>query len=252
MLPNDPSELIRLAIADLERAERDDVDMGSWHEHCGEVCEVCLAGAVMAWTLGADTDESLIPQDFSDGVRDKLLALDYFRAGDICEGLGLLGIKSDLEDVDIYPYWSGPERFKRDMLIPWRLTLLPNDPSELIRLAIADLEKVERSHRYRVDMRVWHEPYRGVCSVCLAGAVMAATLGTTRSQSLIYRDFSDEVRNKLLALDYFRIGSISKGFKYLGIESDLDNVPICPYDDEPDQFKRDMLELADTLETLDD
>ena len=52
---------------------------------------------------------------------------------------------------------------------------LPDKPSELIRLALSDLEKCEGDSRYEVDMNEWHVPTQKghVCYVCLAGSVMA-------------------------------------------------------------------------------
>ena len=129
--------------------------------------------------------------------------------------------------------------------------MLPNDPSELIRLAIADLERAEHDERYEVDMMVWHEPIGEVCCVCLAGALMAGTLGTDVGESFISSDFSDDDGDKLRALNCFRTGEITEGLGLLGIYRPGWMIAVCPYDDDPDRFKREMLELADTLETYD-
>ena len=130
--------------------------------------------------------------------------------------------------------------------------MLPNDPSELIRLAIADLEKVEQDSRYDVDMSVWHEPCGEVCEVCLAGAVMAGTLGADVGEYSTPDDFSEGIPYKLRALSYFRTGDISRGLRYLGIKSRPEwMISVCRYRENPDRFKRDMLELADTLEIYD-
>ena len=127
--------------------------------------------------------------------------------------------------------------------------MLPNDPSELIRLAIADLEKVEKDSRYEVDMGTWHYGSGAKCFVCLAGSVMAGTLGTDASESLVPGYFSDDDRNRLHALNCFRAGDISYGLGLLGIYSPAWRRTIWPYGEDPDRFKRDMLELADFLET---
>lgn len=83
-LPSVPSELIELALRDLELTEADDryrVNMDRWHELDGEdVCHVCLAGAVMAQTLQLDPGDNIAPYHYSpseDGGR--LLALDDIR-----------------------------------------------------------------------------------------------------------------------------------------------------------------------------
>ena len=54
-------------------------------------------------------------------------------------------------------------------------TFLRARPSQKIRLAVADLEMIERSPHYEIDMETWHTPSAGnnACRVCLAGAVMA-------------------------------------------------------------------------------
>lgn len=58
---------------------------------------------------------------------------------------------------------------------------LPTVPSQLLRLALDDLRKVERSKRYAVDMGSWHEPNQyddkdnRVCAVCFTGALLKST-----------------------------------------------------------------------------
>ena len=52
--------------------------------------------------------------------------------------------------------------------------MLPNLPSELITIALADLALVEAAPRYRVNMGESHAP--GLeCSVCFSKALMAKT-----------------------------------------------------------------------------
>lgn len=60
-----------------------------------------------------------------------------------------------------------------------KLPAAPKKLSAAIRLALDDLAKVERSKTYSVNMGVWHDPTypEPKCTVCLAGAVMAGTLG---------------------------------------------------------------------------
>ena len=38
---------------------------------------------------------------------------------------------------------------------------LPSKPSQLIRVALADLAKAERDDRYKIDMGIWHLPEGG-------------------------------------------------------------------------------------------
>jgi hypothetical protein len=97
-LPNKPSELITVALDDLNDAQRHGriIDMSVYVEnrrvfrrHSGEedfitleVCHVCLAGAVIVERLRKhDDDSELMPQSFPDDVAAKLIALDNFRRG---------------------------------------------------------------------------------------------------------------------------------------------------------------------------
>ena len=98
---------------------------------------------------------------------------------------------------------------------------LPTKPSELIRLALADLRACERDDRYVVDMGDWHRPSmddREVCRVCLAGAVLAQTLGLPREHAISTEDlagYGSSVQGALLALDFFRRGEIANGLDWL-------------------------------------
>lgn len=89
------------------------------------------------------------------------------------------------------------------------MVTLPNKRSELLKLALADLEKCELNPRFRIDMYYWliSGPYH--CVVCLAGSVMAQTLnmddGSTRISDLYDPQIGSCVaRRKLLFLDQVR------------------------------------------------
>lgn len=86
-------------------------------------------------------------------------------------------------------------------------------PSELIRVALEDLEKCEADPRYRVDMSLWHEPHCGECYVCLAGAVMAQELGVGTTRRACPTSFDEDVRERLNALDGFRRGAVLNGLE---------------------------------------
>lgn len=124
-LPDKASELILLALKDLEACERDDdyeICMGEWHspmlidpaESEEEVCAVCLAGSVMAKSLGADLDELRQPNDFPE--EKKLQGLNQVRVGlikraaDHWEGFG--GVQ---DYYDCIPYEQDPAGFKAQM-----------------------------------------------------------------------------------------------------------------------------------------
>lgn len=144
---------------------------------------------------------------------------------------------------------------------------LPRRLSEVIRVALRDLASVERSRAYVVDMSNWHwasASPRAVCHVCLAGAVMARTLGADRSETVgpnIARTKWDERR--LYALDAARRGELDKA---LVDEMELDETQVNrrlrradvgdgllwhvvpPYEYDPRGFKRSMRRMADVLE----
>lgn len=55
---------------------------------------------------------------------------------------------------------------------------LPDKKSDLLILALEDYFKIKNDLRYCIDMTDWHigTSYRTLCTVCLAGAVMAKSL----------------------------------------------------------------------------
>ena len=160
---------------------------------------------------------------------------------------------------------------------------LPKTPSELIRVALADLRACEDDHRYVVDMGDWHAPItddsgREVCSVCLAGAVMAQTLRVPREQPIYsagLRHHSRGVKDGLYALDCFRRGELKEGLRRL--KQDIAEIPtheeyekygwVTGYDptdpaeweqfawgseyeeSDPDKFHSQMNELADYFQS---
>ena len=93
---------------------------------------------------------------------------------------------------------------------------LPDTPSELLTLALDDLNKIERSKKYKVHMGRWHEPYSNgdtVCHVCLAGAVMARRGGLSPEEEQLLIRSIWETDKKLDALDDFRGGHMRPGLE---------------------------------------
>lgn len=101
-LPHKPSAPLRLALDDLEKAARDpryEVNMGAWHDPMDDEagkCAVCLAGAAMAGTLGADPDAYFAPEDFPE-CTGRLEALESLRCFDLEQALGEVGVDLDQE-----------------------------------------------------------------------------------------------------------------------------------------------------------
>jgi len=92
---------------------------------------------------------------------------------------------------------------------------LPDKLSELIVLAVNDMEALDRQEYLPVS-RVWHEKMqwwdendeaREVCVVCLAGAVMSRQMGFGHDDSgeLYIRDSNSNDRKKLVALELVRV-----------------------------------------------
>ena len=142
-------------------------------------------------------------------------------------------------------------------------TILPTTPSELIRAALADLHACEHDDRYVVDMGWWHEPVYNydyeTCAVCLAGAVMAQTLGLPDDLDIDDDDLEQygRVGDRLRALDCFRRGRIKEGLDMVGYD-DADKLSeewqqyasVAKYDkSNPDKFHVHMNSLADYFES---
>lgn len=126
---NKPWLLIRLALQDLIATERQNskykINMGAWHLAVfddgltsRQKCEVCLAGCVMAQTAKVPITDYVDPESFSPSIRSKLMALDYFRIGQISSAYEELGLVNPYELIgwfQITHYTFSPRLFKRDM-----------------------------------------------------------------------------------------------------------------------------------------
>jgi hypothetical protein len=84
-IPTKFSEALQLALDDLAKAEASPdyrVLMAVWHTERDffHKCEVCFAGSVMAFSLGANPEQSYNPFEFGDW-RPVLFALNNLRQG---------------------------------------------------------------------------------------------------------------------------------------------------------------------------
>lgn len=87
---------------------------------------------------------------------------------------------------------------------------LPDTLHELLGLALKDASWAMESPNYSLNMGSWHEPYLGgedewACDVCLAGAVMARSLGADISLGLC-PEVGSAAGNKLRAINSMRGG----------------------------------------------
>lgn len=116
-LPKVMSKLIRIALKDLQKAEKAEnvfVDMSEWFEptkiqcqvevtgkilHETPACVVCAAGSVMAFTLGklGKTKHSLEPYNFPENG-SQLLAINDLRCGDVLSAAVNLDLLRDKYD----------------------------------------------------------------------------------------------------------------------------------------------------------
>ena len=158
LLPDKPSELVRLAIEDVKKVYRDDryiLNMNDWHvleeyetddlilagylkpngyESEMEKCAVCFGGAVMAMTLDTDQEEYVSPDDFDKDTENKLASLDLFRRGNIRKGVAAF---------HGHRYWEASDLVAWEHL-PQELEVRPTDDWEIIRQEefLDDMEKV--------------------------------------------------------------------------------------------------------------
>lgn len=95
---------------------------------------------------------------------------------------------------------------------------LPSKLSELIKLAVKDLNKVEKMPDYAVDMSIWHDQkdfFGDICSVCFAGSVMACELNVDKELYLSPGYFNKSLEWKFNALDYIRKYQIATALAYI-------------------------------------
>ena len=131
-------------------------------------------------------------------------------------------------------------------------TLPKMSPGDLIRLALSDLEKAEKSPHMDVDMNQWVRSFAGGCAVCFAGGVMVGTLGCPTDESTSPGEVADDrTRRYLRALDGFRLGHVSNGLYEMDLVGNTpitEYVSVAKYADDPDRFKADMRRMADDLD----
>jgi len=124
---------------------------------------------------------------------------------------------------------------------------LPKKLSDLIVVALEDMEKCEKNSDYKLDMTwAFHERRGPVCSVCFAGAVMAQTLGADINASAVgTHDFGQHNKVRLVALDNIREGQFLNALAKINIEKNDDvellEDQITSHEEDPKKFKEEML-----------
>lgn len=91
-----------------------------------------------------------------------------------------------------------------------RIEPLAETLSGLLRQSVRDVRKIEKMAGYGLAMNTWHSEDRShqVCYVCMAGAVMACTLGAPQdaSSEIIFREVERHEDAKLRAINSMREG----------------------------------------------
>lgn len=114
-----PSNLIKLALKDLRKCEKDPryvVNMNAWHwPNRKRKCEICLAGAIMSQTKGCPIKQDTTPVDFGKVWEERFEAVDCFRIGEIRYGLSWLGIDREFDDITVPAYEEDRDGFYEAM-----------------------------------------------------------------------------------------------------------------------------------------
>lgn len=127
--------------------------------------------------------------------------------------------------------------------------ILPMKMSALIKVALKDIRRAERTDKIVVDMSDWFNPdnevtcqtqsgaileeYK-VCTMCAAGSVMAFTLGALKRDKYLQPDDYPKNEKQLYAINDLRGGGVSQAAMSLGlIDTDdygvLDEVAVTKY-----------------------
>lgn len=132
-------------------------------------------------------------------------------------------------------------------------SVLPDKLSELLMVALKDLEKAEESPKHQINMRTWHggSTEHEECEVCLAGSVMAFTLNTPHNEPSYPGLFSINTMRKLLALNHLRVGNVAAALEAIN-EPKMREIPasafqIIAYELYPKLFKLRLTQLAKDL-----
>ena len=124
-LPVKPSKLIKLALSDLEKCEKEGliIDMAYWLTPCGNTYKVCLGGAVMYQTLNMRSkDRDSVPLCTTGKYEDRLRAINLLRQGCLDSAAKNLGFYELTKKCKVYKnikiteYSINPFLFKTDML----------------------------------------------------------------------------------------------------------------------------------------
>lgn len=134
--------------------------------------------------------------------------------------------------------------------------MIPTTLSALIRHGLDCLDVIlTKPELYTVDMDKWHAgfppskkvPVPAPTRVCLAGAVMAVTLGADPQANLAPSDFPGHW-GPLRALNWVQGGYVHSAGEALAVEIRGFDRPLPEYRPDPAGFRTGLLGLADELQ----
>jgi len=129
----------------------------------------------------------------------------------------------------------------------------PDKYSDLIELAIKDIQLCKKDKRYEIDMTEWHtySLFTDICSVCLVGSVLAKTLGADRVTEIPWRDYPKILHDKIHFLNELKYGNIHIGdIPTLSVKLDklLTDLSLNPIETYPTQIQfKTLIAIAKEL-----
>ena len=130
--------------------------------------------------------------------------------------------------------------------------VLPNKLGELLQHALMDLDVVEASSDYEIDMARWHRytSRDGKCHVCLAGSILAYTYRVGKDFEILVDEIHPDIYRKFLAIDALREGNVWTAYRYLNPGTDMlvSEFPVSdrwvvPYEENNNLWQRQMGQL---------
>ena len=132
---------------------------------------------------------------------------------------------------------------------------LPDKLSDLLELALDDLETTEKDPAYEINMLYWHEldEVDNTCRVCLAGAVLAQTLEVPVSFNYLRYRPEPDLEDKMDAINFVRLGFVDYALKALNrasfyeVGKDRWRIEVPQYYIDPKRFKKTLRNLVPEL-----
>lgn len=150
----------------------------------------------------------------------------------------------------------GPYKGKRVFSIP----TLPDKLSDVLELAIKDLEEVEKlEDKYRIDMGSWHVA-NSHCAVCLGGSLIARSGNADPTMILSPDIFDTKTSNKIQAMDHCRVHDFNTALQLFGelnytkrrevSTAVRECIEFVSYERSPTEFKNNMRIAAKQLREM--